>query len=65
MDDEQFKKCVDNYVHMLVHDASFDERRQRDQLGAITGLTGERLDDLYKQIGEAIHRPENTHSTRL
>jgi len=65
MTNEQFKKCTDNYIYMLVHDASFNEKRQRQQLAIITGLTGASLDNLYKSIGEAIHRPERTNSTRI
>lgn len=42
---------------MLVHDASFNEKRQRMQLAMITGLEGKALDDLYKAIGEAIYKP--------
>ena len=49
MTDKQFKECTDNYIHMLVHDASYSERKQREQLSTLTGLTGERLDTLYKE----------------
>lgn len=57
MTDKQFKECTDNYIHMLVHDASFNERRQREQLAMITGLEGKGLDDLFYAIGEAIYKP--------
>ena len=42
---------------MLVNDPSFSERKQREQLSTLTGLTGERLDTLYKDIGKAIYKP--------
>jgi len=57
MTDKQFKECTDNYIHMLVNDPSFSERKQREQLSTLTGLTGERLDTLYKDIGKAIYKP--------
>jgi len=50
-----FQKAIDNYLHMLVHDATFNERKQREQLNQLTGFTGEKLDKLYKRIGEAIY----------
>jgi hypothetical protein len=40
---------------MIVHDATFNEKKQRDQLNQITGLTGEKLDKLYNDIGMAVH----------
>jgi len=50
-----FQKAVDNYIHMLVHDATFSERKQREQLSVLTGFTGHKLDKLYQRIGDAIY----------
>lgn len=65
MTDKQFQKAVDNYIHMLVHEPTFNERQQRQELHDLTGYKGKALDDLYKRIGEAIWKPERTHSTKL
>ena len=54
-----FKKAVDNYIHMLVHEPTFDERKQRQQLSILTGFTGHKLDKLYKRIGDAIYNQAN------
>jgi len=62
---EEFQKCVDNYIYMLVHSPTFDERQQRLELAELTGYKGQALDDLYKRIGEAVWKPERTNSTRL
>jgi hypothetical protein len=55
MNNKEYQKAVDNYLHMIVHDATFNEKKQRDQLNQITGLTGEKLDKLYNDIGMAVH----------
>jgi hypothetical protein len=47
-------------LHMIVHDATFNEKKQRDQLNQITGLTGEKLDKLYNDIGTAVHNQAGT-----
>lgn len=54
MNNKEYQKAVDNYLHMIVHDRWFNEKKQRDQLNKITGLTGEKLDKLYNHIGEVI-----------
>jgi len=65
MNNKEFQKCVDNYIHMIVHSPAFDVDLQKAELTNITGLQGNALDKLYKRIGEAIQRPERTNSTRL
>ena len=65
MNNKDFQKAVDNYIHMLVHDPTFNEHKQRLELANLTGYKGKALDDLYKRIGEAIWKPERTNSTRL
>ena len=65
MTDKQFRKAVDNYIYMLVHEPTFNERQQRLELANLTGYKGKALDDLYKRIGDTIHKPEHTNSTKL
>ena len=65
MTNELFQKCVKSYINRLVFEPSFNEQLQRQELSELTGLTGASLDNLYKSIGEAIHRPERTNSTRI
>ena len=65
MNNKEFQKCVDNYIHMIVHSPSFDVELQKAELAHITGYQGDDLANLYKRIGEAIQRPERTNSTRL
>ncbi len=65
MDNKTFQKAVDNYIYMIVHDKTFNEKKQRAQLGKITGLTGQKLGELYNNIGQAVHTPEKTTSTRI
>ena len=54
MNNKEYQKAVDNYLYMIVHDRWFNEKKQREQLNKITGLTGEKLDELYNRIGEVI-----------
>jgi hypothetical protein len=54
LDNKQFQKAVDNYLYMIVNDRWFNEKKQRDQLNQITGLTGKDLDKLFSDIGEVI-----------
>ena len=55
MNNKEYQKAVDNYLHMIVHDQAFNEKSQRMQLSMLTGLMGEKLDKLYNDIGTAVH----------
>ena len=60
MTNKEYQKAVDNYLHMIVNDATFNERKQREQLSQITGLTGQKLDNLFNEIGKAVFNQANT-----
>lgn len=60
MNNKEYQKAVDNYLYMIVHDQTFNEKKQRDQLNKITGLTGEKLDKLYNDIGNSIFNQADT-----
>ena len=60
MTNKEYKKAVDNYLHMIVHDATFNEKKQREQLNQITGLTGQKLNNLFNDISKAVFNQANT-----
>ena len=60
MTNKEYKKAVDNYLHMIVHDRTFNEKKQREQLNQITGLTGQKLNNLFNDISKAVFNQANT-----
>jgi hypothetical protein len=54
MTNKEFTEATDNFIYMIVNDSTFNERKQREQLNNITGLTGVKLDALYKDISRTI-----------